>query len=208
MNPDWHDPDVERETRHLSCLAREFWATLDARPPKSHDWLAARGVSDDRALDAGGIGVARIETFRDGTYQPSEIGRPAFVLPCFDGPAPSPRDCVIQDRRVPPVIDLAAFCPRDPSRTWQRTGIATFLGQRAYDAARWHGWELRVYRDPMSWLRAGAELAGIVVLDWSAARLALRDVTMIAEDVDHARDLDCIMTAAVYPSPRILLEVA
>src|SRR5262249_11939474 len=69
-------------------------------------------------------------------------------------------------------------CTLTPRRTLTRTGIASFLGWEAIDAAMVNGTHLHLHDDPIEWLRHSGQ--GAVVLDWAAARYALADLPGIA----------------------------
>ena len=79
------------------------------------------------------------------------------------------------------MLDLIAVGLETRS-TRTRTGLATVLGQEWLDHARGTETAVRLFGDPIVWLRNGCR--GAVVVDWRAARYALGDVPGIACESD------------------------
>lgn len=92
-------------------------------------------------------------------------------------------------------------CPSAVSTAFGRVDL---LGADQVDnpASFYGGRPLFVHRTPLSWLRAGC--SGVVVLDErrAGARLAGALGNLLAEDLDHARELHRIMGRA-FPTSRI-----
>jgi hypothetical protein len=133
--------------------------------------LAARrtaGTPDlATALQACGLpiatvwGVSFVEIYGHH-YAPVAGGKPAIITPLFhDGE----------------LLDLVATGLQTRS-TRTRQGIATVLGREWIDHAKGTETTLRLFGDPIEWLRNGGR--GAVVVDWRSARHALADVPGIA----------------------------
>jgi len=147
--------------------------------------LANAGITIKARMSVGGIGVAEI-TINGRTYEPTEpgLGKMAIILPVYQGPIPTPTNFV----EDPALIDLLAFSSRRPSQWWLRRDTATILGDAVLDELFLDA-PLHVFRNPLSWLRAGGD--GVVVLDWVSARreLPVSCRKFVAEDASHAREV-------------------
>jgi hypothetical protein len=95
-------------------------------------------------------------------YAPRAGGRPAIIVPVFDGGE---------------LVDLTAT-GLETRRTLTRLGVASVLGQDAIDRAKDGETYVHLFADPIEWLRH--RCGGAVVLDWSVARFALADLPAIA----------------------------
>lgn len=88
------------------------------------------------------------------------------------------------------VDDLIAFRPGDPGKVRSYDGRAVFLGEHVVANPATYAFQqpLRVFRDPLGWLKAGGQ--GAVILDKSRVWRRLLDVPAIAaEDELHAKEL-------------------
>jgi hypothetical protein len=95
-------------------------------------------------------------------YAPVAGGKPAIITPLFAGGT---------------LLDLVATgLETRSSRT--RTGIATVLGQEWIDQAKETETTVRLFADPIEWLRN--DRRGAVVVDWRSAGYALSDLPGIA----------------------------
>ncbi|MBT3989752.1 MAG: hypothetical protein HOC57_03510 [Rhodospirillaceae bacterium] len=132
----------------------------------------------------GGIGY--IETYSDGTYQPVEDGKKAWI--------------VSVDREV---SDLVAWLPNKPIRWWLRRGIAPILNPEAIERAVHFELPLSVHRTPYQWLAAHRD--GIVILDWrSNIPFWLSGVSRIlTQDVHLAKKINSTFSLEI---PEIRLE--
>ncbi len=194
-------------------LAAEFLTALDRSEPREVDWICrACDAKPTDLVNVGGVAVQSIETYRDGTYQPCTGGMSTFVVCAFGGPAPSPRNRTTNalNGGGVDVLDLIAWNPSRPGQWWCREGAAAFLGTSAYETARFcHRGPVHVFRDPVSWIRAGGDLAGVVVLDWALASFELRELKgVVAEDATHGREIERRMRQPVRPTPPVLVDVA
>jgi hypothetical protein len=194
-------------------LAAKFLEALDRLEPREVGWICrACRTTPTNLVNVGGVVVQSIETFRDGTYEPSEDGMVAFVACAFVGPAPGPRNRTANalNGGEVEVADLVAWNPSKPDEWWCREGGATFLGASAFETAHFcHRRPVSIFRNPASWIRAGGDLVGIVVLDWTLAAFELRELKgLVAEDAAHGREIEHHMRQPVRPSPPVLVEVA
>ena len=98
------------------------------------------------------------------SYRPDPAGKFAIIAGAFE------------DNRL---IDLAAMsvATRALRRRW---GEAVFLGDEASQYAGETGRPLRVFSDPLGWVRNGCH--GVVVLDWRRAPYRLADLPAITCD--------------------------
>lgn len=144
-------------------LLRELLAARrTARLPELADALQACGLP----IDTGPIwGVAFCEIDAHH-YAPLEGGKPAVIAPHFENGV---------------LLDLVATGLETRS-TRTREGVATILGQEWIDHAKETETAVRLFADPIEWLRNGRR--GAVVIDWRAARYALADVPGIACESD------------------------
>ena len=170
------------------CILDELMAALAAAP--SHvDHLLHLGVPP-AAVDM--CGTAKIRPDGD-LYQPDDDGLEAVVVPVFDGGE---------------IADLLAFTLADPARWWTRLGAHWALGADALDCL-WLCDQLRVYRTPLRWLRAGAPYNGLAILDCDAAKLHIPRVEIVTEDLAHGLELDRLLTIpAQRPQVRVPRKVA
>ena len=143
----------------MSHLFRELLAAhRTARLPEPADALQACGLP----IDTGPIwGVAFCEIDAHH-YAPRAGGKPAVIAPLFENGV---------------LLDLVATGLETRS-TRTRLGIATILGQEWIDHAKETETTVRLFADPIEWLRNGRR--GGVIVDWRAARYALADVPGIA----------------------------
>jgi hypothetical protein len=95
-------------------------------------------------------------------YAPVVGGKPAIITPLFQEGV---------------LLDLIATGLQTRS-TRTRAGIATVLGREWIDHAKAAETTVRLFGDPIEWLRNGGR--GAVVVDWRAARHVLADVSGIA----------------------------
>ncbi|MFG1331141.1 hypothetical protein V5F41_07785 [Xanthobacter autotrophicus] len=101
-------------------------------------------------------------------------------------------------------VDHVAWPLDRPSEFATAIGHADMLGADQVDnpASFFGGRPLPILRTPLAWLRAGCR--GVVVLDErrAGARLAAALGNLLAEDLDHARELHRMMGRA-FPTNRI-----
>ncbi len=128
-------------------LARE-WLALPDIGRGDRRLLEQHGVTREAIHRAGGLGVARISA-PGRLWMPEPTGTPAFVLPVWDGPAPS----IYRGVGHPVLVDLIAWRPDDPTRWWYRTGDGDALGVEHLDLAHTEGWPICFATTPLEWLR-------------------------------------------------------
>lgn len=164
------------------------WNALLPPRQRESDWLWRRGVSVEAYSRPHPVKAAGVRFGRDGRFSLTGRTDPSrgFVFLDYDGfgnPA-----------------DLVAWNPAEGAP-------ATLLGRswalgdvRAGHPFRLDDPVLRVYRDPLGWLRA--ERQGIVILDAARAREELVFAAPVAgEDAAHVRDLRERLTR---PSARVV----
>jgi hypothetical protein len=147
----------------MSPLLRELlaaWRT--AQTPDLAAALLACGLPIDGASPwAAPLGVAFVD-IDPHHYAPAAGGKPAIIAPFF-------ADGVL--------LDLVATGLATRS-TRTRLGVATMLGREWVDRAKDTETAVRLFGDPIEWLRNGCR--GAVVIDWRAARYELADLPAIA----------------------------
>ena len=152
----------------------------------------------------GFIGLERIRPC-GRMYEPAEDGLLALVVPVSDvWPISS-------FEGEPTVYDLVAFDPRNPNQWWLRTGYAAALNAVALDISSRTIWAsdadppLRLFRNPLSWLRN--ECNGVVILDRKRTRTLLASVPRILpEDDVHAHELHGLLHVDPPDLPKIVLR--
>lgn len=153
--------------RHLGPLRLRYCIP----PPTILDWL----------------GIARVRVEGDH-YEPDDDGMEMVLVTALEAPPRLPDG---RWRCLNPIIDLVAIRPADPGRWWTRCGVVVALGGESlssFDDA-----PVPVWRTPLRWLQLGA--AGICPV---AEPAAVRDVLLrlpgiVAESVDHGRELERLM---------------
>lgn len=189
-------------------------------------WFADRFGRDAVGLAARGlVGVARADFVAGGFWTPETAGpgMPVVLIPvCSPGLVEGPRVTRPADCLELVAVEIGA-ADGEPPRWARRRHSAGILGPgRGFDGERdyepvWRGgggWpnRLRLYRDPMSWLRGGAPPASACVLDWDvfeaewlAELIDAGRVAAVCDDDAHAAEL----RARVRPRrAKIALEVA
>jgi hypothetical protein len=143
----------------MTPLLRELLvAHRTARSPE----LAAALQACSLPISTGPVwGMSFVETDAHH-YAPAAGGKPAIIVPLFEGSV---------------LIDLIATGLETRS-TRTRAGVATVLGQEWIDRAKDTETTVRLFADPIEWLRN--DRRGAVVVDWRSARYALGDVPGIA----------------------------
>lgn len=106
--------------------------------------------------------------------------------------------------------DLIAFRTGEPGRWWRRYGRARWLGQDAVDRAvnGWPDYEpLRLFRDPLQWLRAGGAEDCAVPIEPDAIDDLLRVPSFVVRDELFGREIGRKLKAlAVARLPKIGVE--
>ncbi len=153
----------------MTILIRE-WLALPDIGCGDRRLLEQQGVTREAIHRAGGLAVARIGT-TGRLWMPEPTGTPAFILPVWDGPAPS----IYSGVENPVLIDMIAWRPDDPTRWWYRTGEGAALGIDNLNLAHTEGWPISFATTPLDWLRGdcrGACLLGLCEARWTTERLA------------------------------------
>ena len=156
----------------MSPLFRELLAARrTAKSPDLADALQPCGLP----IDGGptwGVSFVDIDPHH---YAPAAGGKAAIITPLFADGA---------------LLDLIATGLATRS-TRTRLGVATMLGREWIDHAKATETAVRLFGDPIEWLRNGCR--GAVVIDWRAARYELADLPgiaceneMLAKRVEHA----------------------
>jgi hypothetical protein len=111
------------------------------------------------------MAVARINT-GGRLWGPDPTGRPSFVLPEWDGPAPS----IYRAVEHPLLIDLIAWRPDESTRWWLRLDdFDAVLGADHLDLAHTAGLPISFATTPLEWLQGncrGACLLGYCEAAW------------------------------------------
>jgi len=144
--------------------------------------LRAAGVTNDTLADPRCfVKAGVVEPVGSDRFDFAEDGIEVPILACLDA--------------FEEVTDLVAFRPDQPGRVRRYDGRAVFLGEHVVANPATYAFDqpLRVYRDPVGWLKAGGH--GAVILDTAAAWRRLLDIPAIAgEDEQHAKELATLRT--------------
>ena len=174
-----------------------------ARPDLEAEWSAATAGVRERHLAPlrlrygipvmaimERVGVARVRVEGDA-YEPDADGFEALVVASFTDP---PRRPDGRWRAPNEIIDIIAFNPAEPGRWWSRCGIVAALGEES--VSDFSDDPVRVWRNPLAWLRAGATGICPVSPDPAAVRdalLRLPGITVAEEDADQGREIERLL---------------
>ena len=143
----------------MSDLLTELLASWGTTPPN-----ALMELVPDRL--AGLVGFQKVRA-SGPYYEPDDSGSWCIVIPIDD------------------YFGIADLLAVHQTGRWRlRTGNAVMLGAEALDAEVM-GYGLRLFRDPLSWLRAGGD--GAVILDDRAWPQLLWAANIVADDVAHGQ---------------------
>jgi len=169
--------------------------------------LASLGVSFAAALAVGGVAVARIRV-SGGLWEPDiEEGVPHLCLPLFDGPIPS-LWCHVPDDQIA-LADIVAFRTDRPGLCfWRRGEVHVPLGAARIDEATFEKQALRLFDNPLDWLRSGGDGAWIGC--WRSGALLLQGVPdVVCGSVEFARLVDADLRHLGRSRPRVhVIEAA
>jgi hypothetical protein len=143
----------------MSPLFREL---LAARHTAQTPDLAAALLACGLPIDSPSTWGAAFIDLDAHHYAPAAGGKAAIITPLF-------ADGVLLDL-------IATGLATRSTRT--RLGVATMLGREWVDRAKDTETAVRLFGDPIDWLRNGCR--GAVVIDWRAARYELSDLPGIA----------------------------
>lgn len=134
-------------------LLDELAAAVCNLPPATIARLQCFGIPEAVIFDLPlMIGVAKVQTFPSGFYEPSDDGKNVVITA-----AGRPAELVWAE-----LDDLIAFRPQDPDRWWRRRGEVQVLGSGNIRPEP--VFPLTLHDNPLSWLQAGAR--GVCVIDW------------------------------------------
>ncbi len=139
------------------------WLALPSPGAGDLRLLGRHGVTREAIHRAGGLAVGRIDT-GGRLWAPEPTGTPAFILPAWDGSAPSIY-CGVED---PMLIDMIAWWPDDARRWWYRQDdFDAALGGDHLDLAHTAGRPVSLHQTPLQWLQA--DCRGACLLNYCAA---------------------------------------
>ena len=144
-------------------------------------------------IDIGGgliLGLAAVEV-DDDNYMPAPGGKGALIIPYFAGN-------VLLDLIA---VGLETFACRT------RAGVCTVLGGEHIERAREQEMAVRLFKDPIDWLRNARR--GACIVDWRAAPHVLADIPGISCGSEFlASRVDCAMRQPVAVPPIFIREPA
>lgn len=125
------------------------------------DWLIASGVTVDAMIHPATMQATRGNRAADGRFEADATG-PCWLV------FPEPEDEIFWQPRTGEIAT--------------DTGRAFALGEAVIDDHWTYSFtgNLRIFADPLDWLRAGRD--GIVIVDWSRTWSRLQDCPQIAVD--------------------------
>jgi len=174
-------------------LAREHLSAIDNMvAARGLPKLVKMGVGGPAYVAAGLVGLARVELAGE-TYQPTPGGELVYVQP------------VVEDDEL---IDLCGWLADHPDRWALRLGVGFALGEDAIRAAMWpSAGPLPLHRTPLDWLRA--DCTGACILRPADAWRELADFeAVVAENIDHGRAVEKMLTPPRWPRPKVLVRQA
>ena len=181
------------------ALVREHWRScrrlwLDTEDPLRVARLGPN-LPHDFWMTAGLPGLAPVRPVRNGRFEFTEGGRPAVIIPAYDG-LPGLLNANAE-RHVEALVDLVAVDVDHPDRFWRRRGEALVLGSAYLEIAGGLEAEpIPVFKNPLTWLRSAG--AGVVVLDWDWVPDLLLGCDLIAEDVDLGNQLEAALKPEIW----------
>lgn len=189
------------EPTDIDC---EFLAALSALTPPLRAVAQRNGVPAEFFDLWPLVGVVRA-TIAGETYEPCEDGRQLFVTPAKIADPCSPEwHCPAEVPRIGDIVDLVAWHPRWDGWATRR-GLATWLGSIPPQILSPE--PVTIWRSPASWLRSGAD--GLVPLTQSPHELRSLLIgcrSLVAEDVQHGRELRRALRAPSAPLPDVLVR--
>jgi hypothetical protein len=186
-----------------AALAREMDAAFAAMAPDDFEKLVALGVPR-RLLKRRMVGVTRIRPDCSGTfYDPDPHGAAYCISPVrVDDPITPESKCHAVAPLIGDIVDLVAWHEEAPQRWLLRTGAGEWLG--AIEPQYMRPSRVRIWRSPLSWLKAGC--VGLVPLgpERHVIRRILADCITgtDAEDERHRAELQAILDHP-WPSPPV-----
>ena len=188
---------AERFDRQLA-LVKVHWRAVRYFWLEDPDVPAARKLRADLPeefyIGTGMPGLADIRPSRDGRFRFAEDGLTTVIIPCYDT-IPGNLDAN-PEAHVEHLVDLVAVDLDRPERHWRRRGEALILGSAYLDIAGHEGEPVPVYRNPVSWLKAGG--AGVAVLDWEWVPDLLLGFDLIAEDVELGNRFEAALKPEIW----------
>lgn len=97
--------------------------------------------------------------------------------------------------------DYVAWYPDDPAHWWVHRGMFDLLGWPCLAIHLEIQKPIPIWRSPKTW--SDHRRWGVVALDWPTARITLSNVPLIAEDLQHAEEIERHYRR---PQPKILLR--
>lgn len=203
------------ERKNINVRVDERDVTFSYETEKSLDYVSAR-LFRCRAL-----AKAEIDSLLAVGIPPLALARPfclaaanvAFGIRGRFEFEPEAKDNLVSAIIIPAIghgglIDLVAWLPKSNElASW--LGVAFCLGDERQIDGPYLGEPLKVWRSPVSWLRA--ERRGIVIVERNRAFDRLRDVPeLLCEDPDHAHALRGVVSSppivprVISPSAKII----
>lgn len=148
----------------MTDLLAEF-TDMAAEAADHADWLAEQGIGPRIVYRPGAsiVGVCRAY-LDDIWWQPDPNGRPVLVVPVSYETGPFELD----------PIDLIAWQPGKPGRSYRRTGDGPALGEDSVGYAMLTERPLVLHETPFDWVKANGK--GACILDWHILPMELRMV--------------------------------
>lgn len=191
-------PDLLPDLRHIGiglnpCEAALNESSLVVLDTAIYDALFALGISGDAITGLDAFDALHVEHV---SFLP---GRRFELTRNMRDQSSSTLAIIIPVREGGRTVDLCAWDLNNGTlATWRG---APLLGQDVICAPRIEADGVRVYVDPVEWLRAGRR--GIVVIDATGARWRLAEERLIVRDADFGRRLRHMLR---IPEPRVFVE--